>query len=544
MSAKKERRRGLPALDLIDAAVNLLRTAPAGALLSYYAGAVPCLLGLLYFWADMSRGAFARQHLPEASLGAAGLYIWMKCWQSVFASKLRAHLFLEPEAPWTLGRVLRLLSLQAALQPTCLFLRPIAAQLLLPYVWTYAFYQNLSVFGDGTQTGFRAAISAAARQAGLWPRQAHAALACLLLFALFIWINILVLVAAGPSLIKTLFGIETVFSRGGCAILNSTFFMATLAITYLCFDPIRKAVFVVRCFHGASLQAGDDLRVELKTVRQRARPALLAALLLCCATPALAPAAEAPPAAVAPAQLNESLEQVLQRREFAWRLPREAPAANQEKGWLVSFFESVWKQLTAAVRKVARVIADVFDYLRKIFQREPKGFDESGRGSGLLNWPVIAQVSLFALIAVMIVILAIFMVRRNRRRGTVTFAQPIAAAPDLRHEDVTADQLPEEGWLQLARDLIGRGELRLALRASYLAGLAHLGSRELIQIARFKSNRDYDRELQRRARAQPDLLSAFGENLHAFERAWYGEHQVTRDSLGEFSANLDRIRAC
>lgn len=546
MSAAKERRRGLPSLDLIDSAVNLLRAAPAGALLCYYLGAVPCLLGLLYFWADMSRAAFARQHLPEASLGTAALYLWMKCWHAVFASKLRARLLMEPEAPWSIGRVVRLLSIQTALQPSGLFLRLLAAQLLLPYVWTYAFYQNLLVFGDGTQTGFRAAVKDAARQAGLWPRQAHAALSCLTLFALFIWANILVLVAAGPAILKTLLGIETIFSRGGMAIFNSTFFMVTLGIAYLCFDPIRKAVFIVRCFHGASLQAGDDLRVELKLIRQRARPAAVAVLLFFCAIPGAvraAPAAEAP--AIAPSRLDESLARVLQRREFAWRLTREMEAETQaEKGWLVSFFEALWKQLTGTVKKVARLIADAFEYLRKLFERKPKDRDVSSRGWSVLDWGAIAKITLIALLVLMVAIFAIVIAQRRRGRNEIAFAEAIEAAPDLHCEDVTADQLPEEGWLQLARDLIGRGELRLALRASYLAGLAHLGSRQLIEIAKFKSNRDYDRELQRRARTQPDLLSAFGQNLRAFERTWYGEHAVTPRTLGEFSENLERIRAC
>jgi len=82
------------------------------------------------------------------------------------------------------------------------------------------------------------------------------------------------------------------------------------------------------------------------------------------------------------------------------------------------------------------------------------------------------------------------------------------------------------------------------LRASYLAGLAHLGQRELISIARHKSNLDYERELQRRARSREELLSAFDANLEAFERAWYGLHEVTRDMLTGFNANLERIRAC
>jgi hypothetical protein len=123
-------------------------------------------------------------------------------------------------------------------------------------------------------------------------------------------------------------------------------------------------------------------------------------------------------------------------------------------------------------------------------------------------------------------------------------AEALAPLPDLRDEGVTADQLPEDGWLQLARDLVQRGELRLALRASYLAGLAHLASRQLIGLARHKSNHDYDRELRRRARTNAELLAAFDRNLSAFERTWYGTHAVTPETLGDFTQNLERIRAC
>jgi len=116
--------------------------------------------------------------------------------------------------------------------------------------------------------------------------------------------------------------------------------------------------------------------------------------------------------------------------------------------------------------------------------------------------------------------------------------------PDLNEENVTADQLPEDGWLALARGLMEQGELRLALRAFYLATLAHLGHRELIRLARHKSNLDYDRELERRARGNAGLLDAFDENLLLFERAWYGEHAVTPDTLTGFSQNIERIRTC
>jgi hypothetical protein len=123
-------------------------------------------------------------------------------------------------------------------------------------------------------------------------------------------------------------------------------------------------------------------------------------------------------------------------------------------------------------------------------------------------------------------------------------ADVITAKPDLRDENVGADTLPEQGWLTLAHELIAKGELRLALRAFYFAGLAHLGTRELISIALFKSNREYENELRRRARAYPDALDAFSQNIAVFDRAWYGLHDVTTDLLTDYQANLDRIRAC
>ena len=119
----------------------------------------------------------------------------------------------------------------------------------------------------------------------------------------------------------------------------------------------------------------------------------------------------------------------------------------------------------------------------------------------------------------------------------------MASVPDIADENVIASQLPEDDWLRLARELMGRGELRLALRALYLAGLAHLAQREMIRVAKFKSNRDYEQELRRRARALPELQAAFAENVGIFDRVWYGLHEVTQEALQRFQINLEKIKA-
>ena len=120
----------------------------------------------------------------------------------------------------------------------------------------------------------------------------------------------------------------------------------------------------------------------------------------------------------------------------------------------------------------------------------------------------------------------------------------MVAVPDLADENVTASQLPEDDWLRLARELLSKGELRFALRALYLASLAHLAQRDMISLAKFKSNRDYEQELRRRARALPDLQDAFAENVGIFDRVWYGLHDVTREALQRFQINLEKIQAC
>jgi hypothetical protein len=97
--------------------------------------------------------------------------------------------------------------------------------------------------------------------------------------------------------------------------------------------------------------------------------------------------------------------------------------------------------------------------------------------------------------------------------------------------------LPEDEWLTLARALLARGETRLALRAFYLSALAHLGRQQLIAVARAKSNRDYQRELRRRTRDQPEIQDVFGRLIARFERVWYGRAAADAATLDDFQAD-------
>jgi hypothetical protein len=153
--------------------------------------------------------------------------------------------------------------------------------------------------------------------------------------------------------------------------------------------------------------------------------------------------------------------------------------------------------------------------------------------------------ALLVLLVVAVLLLLAKTLQQWRARGAGASASKAAAPrPDLADENVTADLLPEEEWLALAREHLARGELRLALRAFFLAGLAHLAGREILALARHKSNRDYQAELRRKARDRPPLLEAFEQNIAIVERVWYGRHEIDPDGLAQFENNFEQIRAC
>ena len=147
--------------------------------------------------------------------------------------------------------------------------------------------------------------------------------------------------------------------------------------------------------------------------------------------------------------------------------------------------------------------------------------------------------------AIAVVILAAvlwFLWKRKKTRNIAVPAEPAGVLPNVADENVLANQLPEDEWQTMARDFLLRGELRLSLRALFLATLAGLSRVELISIAKFKSNLDYQKELQRRARARSELQQLFSENMFLFESSWYGMHEVSPDLLNRFGANQNRIR--
>ena len=556
MSRKLHDQYGRGAIELIEEAVHLLRTSPATLYVSYYLGSLPYVIGFLYFWADMSRSAFAQNRCAVAALGLSALFLWMKGWQAVFASQLRSRISVDAASRWSLSRVVRLAAGQTMLQPSGLFLLPIALIVAMPFGWAYAFYQNLTALGNGESEDFKSLISRSWQQAQLWPAQNHLVISILFVFGIFVFLNLVSAMVVLPELFRMLTGVETQFTQSIGNVLNTTFFATAFWLTYLCVDPIAKAVYVLRCFYGESLRSGEDLKAELKSFPATGGRAkklalslvILSALVLQARAASNDPrqplAANTQPrrTGVAAAELDRSIEQVLGRREFSWRLPREKVGESKaEKSLLAMFVEEVIATIKSWANTVGRWIQWLVDYFRG-----KRGIDQTGEAMWL-SWLMSAKGLIFMLLVLLSIVLLALVYRLWRRRQSPVIeltAEAIQSVPDLKDENVAADQFSEDGWSKLGRQLLERGEFRVALRAFYLASLAHLAERELITIARFKSNHEYERELRRRAHTLSDLATVFEQSVTVFERVWYGMHDVNAELVKDFSAKVERIKAC
>jgi hypothetical protein len=123
--------------------------------------------------------------------------------------------------------------------------------------------------------------------------------------------------------------------------------------------------------------------------------------------------------------------------------------------------------------------------------------------------------------------------RRQARRGSVV-AVPVAASAPVDLDSATADRRPSDEWLDLAADFERQGDLRRAVRSVHLASLSRLAAATLLELHAAKTNRNYGRELARRAghlHAATRLGTAFGGSVRGVEPIWFGEHEATADAL-------------
>jgi flagellar biosynthesis protein FlhB len=547
---------GPRAMDVLDEAVSLLRQAPLATTSIYYLGALPYCLALIYFYFDMTQSATAEAHLPGEAMVLTGLYFWMKTCQAVFGRKLLAWLEGGDEEEWSPDRWINTALIQIIYAGSLVLVYPIALLVALPFGWVNAFYHNISVLGTGAKSTVRSSFKEAEEMARLWPRQNHLILGILLLGSFVLFLNLAVFLALIPNLLHMFFGIETVFADNQMAWNNSSFYLDVAIFCFLVLNPLNKAVYALRCFYGRARMSGADLKAELRQferAKSAAVPVRVAALIVLFAllpagpAPANAPAtAAAPPATTtaastpAAATLDQAIQKTLQKDEFSWRMPR-AETSTTEDGFMARLIRDVLNYVDHIFEKMGKMLGKFFKWLFDHRDRNSESGNSALRILAGVPWKLL--IILFAVVLAMGLVywLAKLWRQRNILPMNVLSAATVRTV-DLEAEDVPADALPEDSWLTLAQQLIDRGELRLALRAFYLATLSMLAQNQLVRLAPAKSNRDYLVELTRRLRGRVPAVGFFQDNVRLFEASWYGTHDVTSSVIDAMRTNHQQVR--
>jgi fumarate reductase subunit D len=547
----KRRRAETGALQILEEAFHLVRTCEPAAFWWYGVGAVPWAVGLLYFVADMGRSSLAGRDAAFAAVAMTLLWLWMRFTQAKYGAILWER--LNPGHRTDDGFAARARAIAALwfLQAFQVPMLVVGLFFAIPLGWILATQQNLSVLALTQSQGgrpLRDLLGTAIRFSHDQWAQNHGILIIFFFVFLFTEINLVSTCIILPGLAKSVFGIESVFTLAPTvATSNTTFVLGTLLLTQLVIMPLYHAAYVLRCFHAGSRTSGADLlgrlaacREKRETGSRRERAALgqVAALALLLGFSVTGAAAEEAPVApgarvedagapIDAGRFRSEVSETLEQKKYQWRLSRRTVEGEGAGGdsWLGQRLE----EIAGSVKRGLKQVDDWIDEtIKRFFERDPgaSARDRNQEPAFLKTLGSTTSLILVVVILGLLLWLAWVMYRRYRGRERVEVTDEGVAGPiDLESEDIVATQLHEEEWLRLAREQIEKGEERLAIRALFLATLAHLGERGLLKIARFKSNRDYRNELLLRARPLAELRRAFDENTSLFERVWYGLHR-------------------
>jgi len=530
------------ALDLVEEAILLLRRLPFLSWATLYLGALPYVLFFLLYLMNLAHNPAASEQLVGYSALLAVLYVWLKVWQTRFAAEVWRLRTGTGAVTWGFSSVLRVIRDHLRYSAVSLIGLTFSAVLVLPLAWAYAVHQNLVLLVLPGFEGHRRGVGAIKdswEQARLWPAQNHLIILLLGLISLFAFFNFAACLVFFPYLIKLLTGWESAFTRLGVRLVDFKMFVAALVLTYLAVLPLVRVIYVLRCFYGSSLRTGADLLSELRSSK-------VATLVLTCLLvlgssqtlaqnktqdrrPLLSPAPVAS-SSVSADRLDASISKVLESRKHAWQAPSNARKSQDP---------SLWRDFARAVQrwveKLGYLLSRLFEWLRPATSAR----GTSGKSLNIRDVAIALLVVCAAALAVLVTRTLLERRSRPARPVSTRASDPV----DLRRAELSPEELPEEKWLDLARQMMESGEARLAVRAIFLASIVILGKRDLVTPTRFKSNRDYLVELRQRHRGSQTPITTFQSMVAMFEKVWYGRHQPVRGDFDELHRLLAVLRA-
>ncbi|MGA9354653.1 MAG: DUF4129 domain-containing protein [Terriglobales bacterium] len=547
----------LNSLEALERGFELFRSTFVQEAWRYYAGSAPLVFCFIPMWVvngqiRLSNGEVV---MEAALLGTAYLFrVWMV---ARYMQRVRERAFGTPtsrpkRASAHAAAVGRLLAWKITLSAGALATLPTLAG--LSWLYSACQFASLEALEDGAE---RHSMRGCLAIAGEW--FGNSVLLFLMLSPLWgaVWINSLIIALLVPQLLHSILGVNTLLSTpmGIFALLRSSaFWLSLFAGTWLALDPIVKCSYVIVYQHLRSRREGDDLRGLMASLpRERQMKAemiaagpsgrrLIGALAILVAifcgasqraraeTTVPAPNKEAVTDSAREArvqQLRQALDVESRRAIYRWHDADHPSPPN--------WFDKLMAKIGNAIERYWNAL---LDFLRKLWPRGLNLGDDKGP-----HWQLKDLRVWLWLIAILTVSAGAVLVwlRRRRSAATLSIPQTIEPLPDL-SEGLLATVRSEDEWFDLALQLQGEGDLRLALRAAYFGLLSGLAQREWLKIRRDRTNREYLDEFTRRWRRRPqaafesraEIPEKLRGSLRLFDRVWYGSQMLTPESVAAY----------
>lgn len=514
---------GSGAVETVEEAIHVLRSAGIGAWAAIWTGAIPFALAILLFWRDMTGYHRSTRLCAFESLLLVSLLFWMNVWRGAFAAKIYSELAGTAVSPGVTGRA----GTFFLLGNLKLLLMPFAVATVLGIPSTVAFFRMATAVAAVGPREFSATTARARKLSASLPQPVLLIL-LLAFIGVLLFLNVAALLALLPQLALILTGYESPFTRAGSLLFaDPAFYLVAVLITWLAFEPLVQTVYTVAAFHAESEETGEDVRARFRALLASASIAVL--LLIACI-----PARAGGPG-IDPSALDGSVRQTLAAPAYAWSIARDTTPREQSS--FVRFTDALVARLARVRRAIGQAIDTFVGWLRQLFRSTPAPQQQGPPAKGAIRDGLFLALAAALSIAVILIWNGRRAVAR-RRSFTPVAPQPVR----LEAENVTADQLPEQGWYALAEECLNGAQLRLALRALYLANLAGLAHDGWIAIHPGKTDHEHERELRRRARRYPNACELFSTNVVLFERVWYGNYPVSLDDCRDFRRRIAEMK--
>ena len=526
------------AIDIIEESFHILRSNCGRLLPLYLVGTIPFAATFLFFINDAAMDPSISDKIPRQAAFLTLLFMVKNCFDSFFCFRINEILNIAPREKIGGRNILMVFVFLGIVKPFCILLYLLSLIFLLPFGWVLAFSHNMTALSLCNRIPFWKLVKKSWSLACVNPSQNHLVIALISFFAFAVFLNTGVLIILMPWIMKTFLNTETVFSTASNSltiirlIFNSTFFSITCMTAYIAADLLLKTAYTVRLFYCDSITTGHDLVVDLCRERTKRAEKLAFFMVLFVSIFWIFPTFGSEPAPafqpeislINPPELGDNIKSVLERREFAWRVPTDKIMEGQD-GFLMTYMKMFFD-----------LIGEWFQSMIEFWSKILKLGEGDGPHLNFTKRDFIALATIVSVLAGLLTLHFYLKARKNRAKkgAEASFSTPI---PDLESEHVSADMFEESGWMKLAAELAANGDLRLATRAIFLASIASLNSKNALSIARHKTNFDYYREINRRYHFHPEAISAYRENLLGFEEIWYGTQQADNERISVFKDN-------